>query len=159
MSGVQFIMDLDLDLPVAQLGRLADLDRSELLDGLGALGASQTQRRIEVEKTDPDGNAWPANGEGSSTLFRSGGLATSIDHQQEDLNQVSWGSPLIYAAIHQEGGEIRPKDAKVLVFSIGGETIFAKKVTIPRRSYLGLSEDNKREMEQTALRFIGGQLR
>ncbi|MBD8890902.1 phage virion morphogenesis protein [Roseibium litorale] len=152
-------MDLDLDLPAAQLGRLADLDRSELIDGLGALGASQTQRRIEEEKTDPDGTPWPANGAGSGILFQSGDLATSIDHQQEGADQVSWGSPLIYAAIHQQGGEIRPKTAKVLVFTIGGETVFAKKVTIPRRSYLGMSADNAREMEQAALRFIGEQLR
>ena len=155
MSGFTFTTTFDFDQPIAVLGRLADPDKSELLDGLGALGASQTKRRIAVEKTAPDGSAWPDNAEGSSTLFQSGALADSVDHQQESSNAVSWGSSLIYAGVHQFGAVIVPDSAKTLAFSIGGSPVFAKKVTIPARPFVGISDNNGQEIERTALRFVG----
>lgn len=155
MSGLRFVASFDLDVPIAAIGALADLDRAELLDGLGALGASQTQRRIEVEKTDPDGVAWSPNAEGTSTLFHEGNLGASIDHVVDGQAEVAWGSSLIYAAIHQHGGVITAKNAKALVFSIGGATVQVRSVTVPRRAYLGISAENAAELEAAALRFIG----
>ncbi|EFO30937.1 prophage MuSo2 protein [Roseibium sp. TrichSKD4] len=155
MSGIDFITTLDFEQPIAAIGRLADLDQRELLDSHGALGASQTKRRIEEDKAAPDGTSWKANKEGTSTLFREGGLADSIDHQLAGGSEVAWGSALVYAAIHQEGGTITPKKGKVLVFTAGGATVFAQSVTIPARPYLGLSDRDGREHEAMALRFIG----
>lgn len=43
---------------------------------------------------------------------------------------------VIYAAIHEFGGVIRPRTARFLVFTIGGRKIFARKVTMPKRPYL-----------------------
>jgi len=46
------------------------------------------------------------------------------------------GSPVVYAAIHEYGGIIRPKKAKYLTFQIAGKWIRARSVTIPKREWL-----------------------
>jgi len=46
------------------------------------------------------------------------------------------GSPVVYAAIHEFGGIIRPKKAKYLVFQIDGKWIRTKQVTMPKREWL-----------------------
>ena len=45
-------------------------------------------------------------------------------------------------------------NAKCLAFNLGGETLFRKKVTIPARPYVGMSEANKTDMVLTAWEFI-----
>jgi phage gpG-like protein len=58
------------------------------------------------------------------------------------------GSPVVYAAIHEFGGIIRPKNAKFLVFQLAGKWIHATKVTIPARRWLSKSvEDVKGQIE------------
>lgn len=147
MTGVRITIEArGLEEAFAAIARLADLDKAEAMDSVGALVASQTQRRIEVEKTAPDGGAWPANIEGTSILFRTGALAQSVAHQVSG-NQVMVGSNLVYAAIHQFGGKIEPKSANSLAFSVGGAMVFAKSVTIPARPWLGISPENAREIE------------
>jgi phage gpG-like protein len=55
---------------------------------------------------------------------------------------------VVYAAIHEFGGIIRPKNAKYLVFQIGGKWISTKKVTMPAREWLSKSlEDVKPQIE------------
>jgi len=49
------------------------------------------------------------------------------------------GSPVVYAAIHEFGGIIKPKKAKYLVFQIDGTWIRTKKVTMPKREWLSKS--------------------
>ena len=49
------------------------------------------------------------------------------------------GSPVVYAAIHEYGGIIKPKNAKYLVFQIDGKWIRTKKVTMPKREWLSKS--------------------
>ena len=46
------------------------------------------------------------------------------------------GSPVVYAAIQEFGGIIKPKKAKYLVFNIGGRWIRAKQVKIPKSEWL-----------------------
>jgi phage gpG-like protein len=55
------------------------------------------------------------------------------------------GSPVVYAAIHEYGGIIKPKKGKYLVFQIGDKTIFTKKVTMPKRPWLSESAKDKAE--------------
>jgi phage gpG-like protein len=52
------------------------------------------------------------------------------------------GSPEAYAAIHEYGGIIRPKNAKFLVFQINGRWIRTTKVTIPKRQWLSKSVED-----------------
>jgi phage gpG-like protein len=59
------------------------------------------------------------------------------------------GSPIVYAAIHEFGGIIRPKNAKYLVFQINGTWIRTKQVTMPKREWLSKSlNDVKGQIEK-----------
>lgn len=135
------------------LARLDPLSAGELLNGLGRMIQEQTRRRIGEEKTAPSGEAWKRNRAGTSILFQSGALARSIDYAVQG-ESVTVGSGMIYAAIHQFGGTITPKKAKRLVFRIGNRTIFARKVTIPARPYLGISGENAEDILDATARFL-----
>lgn len=59
------------------------------------------------------------------------------------------GSPVVYAAIHEFGGIIRPKNAKYLVFQIDGKWIRTKQVKMPKREWLSKSlRDVKPQIER-----------
>ncbi|EFO33221.1 prophage MuSo2 protein [Roseibium sp. TrichSKD4] len=146
MAGIGVEIDIPREEMRAALKKFTTLDPAYLLDPIGALVTSQVQRRIDTEKTSPDGDAWKDNSEGTETLVRSGALVDSIDHEV-DGDAAVVGSSLVYAGIHQFGGTIVPKDAEALVFRIGGRTIRAKKVEIPARPYLGLSAANRAEID------------
>lgn len=154
MSGVSISYDVTgIEGVDAILGRLDPLDGAELLEGLARLVQEQTRRRIRSEKTAPDGSAWPANRAGTSILMRSGMLANSIDYAVS-ATQAIVGTGLRYARIHQHGGVIKPKAAKVLAFKVGGRTVFARKVTMPKREFLGVSAANAAELLDAAVRFV-----
>lgn len=122
-----------------RIGRLGKGNRAKLMESLAAEGETQTRRRITDEKTTPDGEAWPAWSEhyartrngGQSLLQGDGDLVDSIT-SEADSDMARWGSPLVYAAIHNLGGtpDMAPGPA-----------------AIPAREYLGLSDDNSDDME------------
>jgi phage gpG-like protein len=152
--GVSFHIDVDgLSAAIAKLNG-DPLRKQELMDGLGKLGVEQTKKRIEEEKTTPEGRAWRPNREGTSTLFSGGGahLARSIDYASSE-SEARWGSGWVGARILHFGGAIVPVNAKALAFQAGGKLVFAKRVTIPARQYVGLSRENETEMIETAERF------
>jgi phage gpG-like protein len=159
MSGLNIHIDISEITThlLPRLARLADLDKNALLDNLGGLGVSQTQRRITSEKTSPDGEPWKPNRRGGSILFLEGHLNSSIAHEV-GRDDVSWGSNLVYAAIHQTGGTITAKNGKSLHFQIGNQHFFPKSVTLPARPFLGLSDDNKTEVVDALNDWIGTQL-
>lgn len=143
-----------LDAALARLEALGRIEFDELLDGLARMGQQQTQRRIEDEKTTPEGAAWPLTRDGRKALFVTGThLYRSIDHAAS-ASEARWGTGWIGAKVHQFGAVIRPKDAKALSFTVGGKRVVAKKVTIPARPYLGVSEQNARDLEAAAMAFI-----
>jgi len=145
VSGVEEAADV--------VAEIADPNVPQYLDELGVLVTSQTQRRIRSEKTSPDGAAWKANSEGTSILFRSGALDDSIHHEVGG-REVEVGSNLIYAGIHQHGGDIVPKNKNALAFSVGGDFVLSKKVTIPARPYVGISAANAAEIVRFTEGFI-----
>lgn len=113
---------------------LAQIDRRALMDVVGATIESQTKRRIEDEKTDPEGTRWQAWSEGyaetrhqgNSLLMGAGDLDDSLTHTVLlGADCVEVGSNLIYAATHQYGDERR---------------------NIPARPYLGISSDDEAEI-------------
>jgi phage gpG-like protein len=88
--------------------------------------------------------AWPAKRDGTaSNLIYKGVLLSSIRITKYDRKGVTIGSDRPYAAIHQLGGVIRPKTKKVLSFTIGGKTYFAKEVKIPARPFLPFTPDGR----------------
>jgi phage gpG-like protein len=64
---------------------------------------------------------------------------------------------LVYAAIHELGGDIYPVRAKALRFVIDGRVIFAQHVRIPARPYFGpaLAETREYIVETLGTAFAG----
>jgi phage gpG-like protein len=156
MTGVSFQLETNgLAAALTRLNHLAALDKHELMEGLGRRGQEQTRHRIEVEKTTPGGAAWKPTSDGRGALFVTGAhLARSIDYTSGET-EARWGSGFNGARILHFGGVIAPVNARVLAFSVGGKKVFAKKVTIPSRKFVGLSAANEQEMVDTAETFIG----
>ncbi len=151
MSGVSLTVDTrGLDRLAKRFRRLHDRARDlfPLFDEIGAALVSSTQRRFE-EGRGPDGEAWPesfrAREEGGKTLVDRAHLLGSITHNA-GRESVEVGSNLIYAAIHQTGGEIAARVAEYLHFRVGGRWARVKSVTIPARPYLGLSPADEDEI-------------
>lgn len=131
MADVGIVIDLGFVRLAERLERLAEAELGELMDLVGSEVESQTRRRIESEKTDPQGNDWDEWSErykarrhsGHSLLEGEGDLLDSITFEAGD-DDVIVGTNLIYGAIHQFSGE-------------------EVDIPIPAREYLGLSDDNE----------------
>lgn len=132
------------------LSGLEDLD--ELKHGVGLAVVSSTQKRFE-DSVGPDGTSWAEAQRGGKTLVDSGLLRDSVVHQV-DGDRILVGSNRVYAGVHQFGAEIKPKTAKVLAFSVAGKAVFAKSVTIPARPYLGINEQDRRDIRGTIADFV-----
>jgi phage gpG-like protein len=153
MSGVSVTIE-GLEAAKVALSALSRLEFHELMDGLARMGQQQTQRRIEEEKTSPEGVAWKKTLDGRGALFVTGEhLARSIDHAAT-ATEAKWGTGWIGARVHQFGATITPKNAKRLHFQLGGKDVFAKKSVIPARPYLGVSAQNAADLEAAAAKFI-----
>lgn len=135
MAGVEFRYDLSglegagrrLEGILARAG-----DLSPVLDEIGAHLVQSVQERFE-SGIGPDGDRWKpsirALAEGGQTLVDSGRLRDSVTHQVEP-GRVVVGSNLVYAAIHQVGGEAGRNHS----------------VKLPARPYLGISTGDEIEI-------------
>ena len=151
MTGAGFEIRIDADPVVQGLRRLRELggDLTPVMDDIGAMLVASTQHRFETG-TGPDGTSWPesarAKRQGGQTLVDSGRLRDSITHRARG-DTVEVGTNVIYAAIHQFGGTIKPKNAKSLAFpGLDGAPVFVKSVTLPARPFLGVSNDDREEI-------------
>lgn len=159
MDGVGIVIDAsELKRIAPYFSRLGDFDRASLLSDIGALGESQTRRRITDEKSSPDGAPWPPNLAGTPTLVETGQHLLASVAFVAGSDQVEWGAGWEFAHIHQFGATISPKNARALVFQLGGRTVRAKKVTIPARPFVGLSADNAEEIEELVTDVLAGML-
>lgn len=146
------------DETLGALARAADrlAHPKPLFDAIGALLVASTQMRFE-RGVDPEGKAWPPSLrvllEGGRTVVDTGALVASITHQASDAGVVV-GTNSIKAASHQFGATIRPKTARALALSIGGRDVFAGEVTIPRRAFLGLDDDDEAMIVEEAEGFV-----
>ncbi|MEH6776478.1 MAG: phage virion morphogenesis protein [Cereibacter changlensis] len=153
MVGVATELDLGGLAPARDLlSRISALDLDQLGgEEIGALLENSTKRRLQDEKTDPDGNRWVAwsatydatRDHGThSLLIGENHLLTSIQHFSNS-EAVRIGSNLIYAAIHQFGAD----PAKAHEGSLPG----AEGAGIPARPYLGVSEEDRRDIERLVI--------
>lgn len=145
----------DLDEALVRLDRYVDFKAAPLMEALASLGESQTRRRIESEKTAPDGSAWPENAEDTPILRRTGrNLLDSVaSHAGSDL--AEWGAAWEFAHVHQDGMTIVPKHAERLAFTVGGQFVTAKEVTIPARPFVGISAANRDEILDLVTDWFG----
>jgi len=95
---------------------------------------------------------------------QTGKLAQSLNWKLTSDFSAKIGTNIAYAAIHEFGGEIRPKNAKALVFKIGDRWIRTQKVTMRPRPYLGpgLEEvfnrgEAQRIMDKTTREYLNGE--
>ncbi len=143
MSGAQIELTLQGIAAVeTRLGRLASADLEDLAFNAGELLQQTTIERIVSGKAGPDGTAWPAwsadyaatRKANHSLLFASGALSgqTTLGVQNyTEGDTVKVGANAVYAAIHQ----------------FGGKAGRGRKVTIPARPYLGLSDADREAVE------------
>ena len=152
MSGVSINIRVDDAAVRAALDRLRRFaaDPAPALKTAGEALITSTQERIRDE-VSPDGARWPAlrpdyaeAKRSRGMLIESGGLVGSFTRQVTGSRLVV-GTNVHYAAIHQFGGTIRPKGS-ALRFRIGRRWVFARKVTIPARPFLGISDEDREEI-------------
>jgi phage virion morphogenesis protein len=146
---------------------LDSADRARLLGSIGVEMEAQTQERFDTKKS-PDGDSWKALAEKTKSYYASKGWAarsilvgagTLRDSITSEVQGGSWsvlaGATMEYAAIHQWGGDIKPKSAKALSVPGYGKL---QKVTIPARPYLGVSQDDAKAIEAAAAVFLAGNI-
>lgn len=146
-------------------------------DAIGLAMVAGTQKRFRAG-TDPMGNPWKpskrALKEHGKTLIETGMLLASITYNVLPGKGVEWGSNKVYAGVHQTGAEItiHPRSQRVYFRFVGdelrpqfakkGKSNFSKWATIahaytihlPARPYLGISDDDEKEIEDTAGRHL-----
>lgn len=154
-------------------------DAQGMFEQIGMSLVTSTQARFERGQA-PSGSPWPpslrALATGGKTLIESGRLLRSIVFQAFNTG-VEVGTNVIYAAIHQLGGLInRPARQQTLTFKRGkdGKRLqgFRKKgrgnetqtVSIgagvshmPIRAFLGLDDDDNREILRIAEDWLAGE--
>lgn len=162
-AGISITVDLaDFGHVERVVSGLAAFEPEALMTAIGAMGESQTRRRITDEKTGPDGQAWPPNRAGTSILLQSGEHLLSSLAWTAAGDEAEWGAAWEFAHVHQEGMTITPKNGGALKFWFvqHGHTNFvvARKVTIPARPFVGISDANAQEMRDLITDVFGALL-
>jgi phage virion morphogenesis protein len=128
-------------------------DLAPVLKNIGEYEMEATKDRFRTER-DPDGKPWESlnalyktTKKGPRILTGQTRSLSEIIYQLASQTSVEVGSNVVYARIHNEGGTIKPKNATALVFSMGGQTFKVKSVRMPRRAFLGINEEDRREIE------------
>lgn len=107
MSGLSFkIESIEMEAMLNELaGRMDDL--TPVMQTIGEIVMEQTDTAFETG-VGPDGKPWPASGRalatGGQTLIDTAVLRNSINVLATE-NQVEVGTNVLYAAIHQLGGQ------------------------------------------------------
>ncbi|MBE2896746.1 phage virion morphogenesis protein [Pasteurellaceae bacterium HPA106] len=117
--------------------------------------------RFKQEKS-PDGEKWQPLSpltrqvKGNDHILKdSHQLRNTLAYNYSDQG-VEFGSALKYARLHQFGGTIVPKKAKRL--RLGKSSVYAKKVTIPARPWLGISKQDEPLLLRKAHRVLESQI-
>ncbi len=152
MTGVTVETSLDIAQAAGALARLSAAEMDRIAQGIGALVEDQTKRRIADDKTAPDGTPWADWSAGyRESMARPGrtnprsllvGSPSHLLHSIQHFTQgdsVRVGTPLIYGAIHQFGGDPTQGHAP-----------------IPARPYLGISASDAAEISDLVIDHLGG---
>lgn len=128
-----------------------------LYTALGETLRTIHKKRFEQEQRSPDGQAWQAlsphyarHKRGEKILVGQGYLKNTLRYNVTS-HHVEFGSDRPYARLHQYGGTIRPKNARVLKLGNYG---YAKQITIPARAWLGLNDNNRELLLQKTEHYL-----
>lgn len=147
MPGVAIEFDLAaLSEMGERIAALGNFDRKALLNDLAGVVESQVRTRISDEKAAPDGTPWPEWSEsyaktrhGGQSLLEGGGDLLGSIQSEVDSDKALIGSPLVYFAIHNFGGE-------------------ELDIPIPARQSLGFNDDNMEELLEVTDDFLTNHL-
>jgi len=145
MAGATLTATLDDKQLQATLQRLGALMKNPapLLKQIGMGLVAAGGERFETQ-TDPFGRPWKALNPAYAAMKNNTRILTERGHLVGSLHfvvgarEAAYGSNMVYAAIHQFGGTIKPKNAAALVFRLGSRLVKAHSVFIPARPYLGM---------------------
>ncbi|CAK7024498.1 MAG: hypothetical protein DELT_02524 [Desulfovibrio sp.] len=128
-------------------------DKRELLTLCGEVLIDGTLQRFRDEE-DPEGKKWAPTRRGGKILSDTAGLQRSIDSAVTS-DSVYVGTNKPYGPTHQHGATIKPKNGKYLKFKVpGGGWVSVKEVTIKKRSFLGVSAKDRKELAETIKDYI-----
>jgi phage virion morphogenesis protein len=128
-------------------------DPANYLRAVGGVIKESTRMRFETS-TAPDGSKWKPVLRGGMPLRNTGTHLMNALSFQVQGNAVTVGVPYAWASVHQYGKTIVAKNKPFLVFKINGVTVFAKRVTIPARPFLGISPIDRFEIREALKRSI-----
>ncbi len=158
-GGVSIRIDVDAGQLRGGLRALqeAALDPTEAFDVIGRRWVDLTRERF-AQGNAPDGTPWKpsqrALRDGGQTLVDKRRLEGSITHEA-DPEGVTIGTNVVYAAAHQFGATIVPKNKKRLRFFVpGAGWVFAKKVTLPPRPFIGFNQSYGEEFAEILVNFL-----
>lgn len=161
MSSIRISADLG---PLQHtLSEIANIGRKpeKILDAIGLEIEDNVSRRFQTN-LDPNGSPWvPLNRQYAASrkpgpiLVQTGALERSTTSEVHGYTIIvrNWQP---YAAVHQFGATITPRindihdgdPKKALHFKYGAKSVFAKKVVIPARPYLGFGFEDRRAVEE-----------
>lgn len=128
---------LGLDELVRNLTRQTQLNKARALDEIGQYFTSEVLQRF-ARSEDHEGRAWkPLKYRVGKPLVNTGILRSSITHRILN-DSVEVGTNVTYAAIHNYGGR-------------AGRN---RRVTIPQREFMGISETNEKEIIEIAEKHL-----
>lgn len=164
MAGLEFsIVDVGGRQVKRRLDRLSHIDTTDLLESVGAVVESQIRRRIKHEKKSPDGEAWEelspryerrkSKISSGGLLELHGGLLDSIQFEVRGDTLIE-GSNLIYSWTHQVGDKREAPSWSGAGRSGGKMASSTHTVEIPARPYLGLSDENRDEVEDVVIDWL-----
>ncbi|MFN3371643.1 MAG: phage virion morphogenesis protein [Sphingomonadaceae bacterium] len=142
-------------LEISEDGLTAGLDRmiaavtdwTPAMTAIAGLMESHTRLRFETGE-GPDGQAWTPSqrvlAEGGRTLVDTGALLSSIA-AMSDSTSAAVGTNLVYAAVHQKGGRLRPRAGsgkRALKTPFGPRAA----VNMPARPFLGFGRAEREDI-------------
>lgn len=147
-----------VDAQIQGLAELGDAQRRmvalgqrprPIWEAVGNYGENSTRLRFK-NQAGPDRKRWKpsirAREVGGQTLVMKARLLRSITHKSDD-NGTAWGTNVIYARVQNDGAVISAKSGGRLRFRLpGGRFVTVSKVTIPARPFIGINEDDVREI-------------
>lgn len=145
----------------ARLGNLPPALRA-----IARQGVASTRRRFQTGSA-PDGTPWKKGKKKTGqTLIVSSLLLRSVVDRPPEANAVEWGSNREYAGVHQFGftGSVQvPAHTRVVRKIFGRPTkapvvqsvrAHARKMDIPARPYLGVSNEDGSKFASILLRYV-----
>jgi len=143
MAGLEIRIDAQSDAVSRALKNLEGLDLTDPLDEFGSYLDSVVLLRFDAEE-GPEGASWTPSQRalktGDKTLQDHGHLRDSITHNVLSATEMEHGSDVIYAAIHQLGGEAGRNHS----------------IKIEPRPFLGINTDDEAELNRILEDHIEG---